>query len=161
LHSWDEEFAPVGLNTQIHYGQRFNKIKKFLMHNSHRERIKFLFRWWNRAVFTFETPGTRGKEDDELIGMEEAEAALNLDEEFSDADNWYAREDFLDNQPALQMHTNNDPDDLSTSFMQLTISEHSVSPPVPLPAPAHAIAAPQVREPSLVHSIGVSSHTIS
>jgi hypothetical protein len=58
-------------------------FKKFLMDNSHRENVKNLFRWWNGHVFSFETvPGT--KDDDGFdSGMDEAEAALNSDDEFS------------------------------------------------------------------------------
>jgi hypothetical protein len=44
-----------------------------------------LFRWWNGQVFSFETaPGTNRKDNDGFdSGMDEAEAALKSDDEFS------------------------------------------------------------------------------
>jgi hypothetical protein len=155
-------------------------FKKFLMENAHRESIKNLFRWWNGQVFSFETASGTNREDDGFdSGMDEAEAALNSDEEFSDAggeefgasgeklgddtDSFYAApEELQADQPltALQMNMDSRPDNLSIDFMQLTISEHSVAPSNPLAAPVHAIAVPWVREPTLVqvHSAGVATN---
>lgn len=97
-------------------------------------------------MFSFEESGTTGKEaDGQESGMEEAEAALNSDEELSKEfangiEAWYAAED---DQPARQ-------DDysvnLSANFMQLNLSEHGEA---QIPALAssrrHTVAA-RVRE---------------
>lgn len=56
------------------------------MEHAHRETVKNLFRWWNGHVFSFETKrqGTNRTDDDEFdSGMDEAEAALNSDEELN------------------------------------------------------------------------------
>jgi hypothetical protein len=85
LHSLDQEFAPVGARTRIQYGKRFAMFKRFLMENAHRENIKHLFRWWNGHVFSVGTPGVNRKDDDGFdSGMDEAEAALDSNEEFDD-----------------------------------------------------------------------------
>jgi hypothetical protein len=164
-------------------------FKGFLMENAHRENVKNLFRWWNGHVFSFDTvPGTNRKDNDGFdSGMDEAEAALNSDGGFSDEGllggeifgddvdgddvdgddvdgtqagryHWPRQ---ADNQPlALGMNTDSRPDDLSTNFVQLTISERSVAPLDPVAAPVQAIAVPWVREPTSVHSAGVASITI-
>lgn len=173
MHSPDQEFASIGAKTRIGYAKRFAMFKKFLMANAHREHIKNLFRWWNGRVFSFEIPGTHRKPDDDGFdsGMDEAEAALNSDEEFSgeefggekfgdDTDSWYAQEEPQADQPARQMNTNSRPNDLSINFMQLTISERSVAPSNPVAAPVHAIAVPRVREPTLVRSAGAALRTM-
>ena len=138
-------------------------FKRFLMDNAHRESIKNLFRWWNGHVFSFKTvPGADGGEHDGFdSGMEEAEAALNSDQEFSDEGENFgddADSRYQADQPALQMNTESRPDDLSTNFVQLTISEHSAAPPDPVAAPVDAIVVSRVRvhELTSVHSAGVA-----
>jgi hypothetical protein len=115
------------------------------MDHAHRERIKHLFRWWNGHVFSFEAvPGTSGKDDDGFdSGMDEAEAALNSDEEFSGGAR--SGEDF----GGENLDDDNNRPDLSLNFVQLTISERSGVPSNPVAAPVHAIAVPWVREPTL------------
>ena len=132
-------------------------FKKFLMENAHRENVKNLFRWWNGQVFSFETvPGTnRGGDDGFDSGMEEAEAALRSDDEFSGGDDEEfggSVENFDDNNnisygPVAESRT-----DLAANLMQLTVSEPSD------PVLAHAIAVPWVRErePTLGDSDGSS-----
>ena len=130
----------MGAKTRIPYGKRFAMFKRFLMDNSHREHIKNLFRWWNGHVFSFEAPGTIGTENrGEDSGMEEALKALDSDEEFG-GDSWYG-------QDGPDPHH---PDNLSIDFVNFTISEHTS---VPVAAPANAIAAPQVREPTPANAI--------
>lgn len=54
------------------------------MENAHREHVKNLFRWWNGHVFSFETVQGTNRDDDGFdSGMDEAEAAINSDQEFS------------------------------------------------------------------------------
>ena len=125
------------------------------MDNSHRENVKKLFRWWNGKVFSFETaPGTKSKEDDGFdSGMDEAEAALNSNEELSGEGGEDLDEDFRDNisAPALQSNADSRPD-IPINFMQLTISERTNSsevPSNPVAAPVGAIAVTRVSESAL------------
>jgi hypothetical protein len=134
------------------------------MDNAHRENVKNLFRWWNGHVFSFETvPGTNRNDDGFDSGMDEAEAALNSDGRFSDeelgGENFGDDTDGADQLLALGMNTDSRPDNLSTNFVQLTISEHSVAPSDPVAGPVHAIVVPWAREPTSVHSAGVASIT--
>ena len=134
------------------------------MDNVHWEHIKNLFRWWNGLVFSFEMWGTEKEDDGFDSGMDEAEAALNSDEEFSsaefgskkfgddDVESWYAPEEL----PAAPQTNANSHSDLSINFMQLTISEHSIAHLIPPAAHANAIAVPWVRQPTLVHSAGAA-----
>jgi hypothetical protein len=153
LHSPDQEFASIGANTQIPYAQRFAMFKQFLMENAHRDNIQNLFKWWNWHVFSFEmVPGTNRKEDDAFdSGMDEAEAALDSDDKFSDDGDEIFGND-IDNRR---------PDNLFIDFVPLTIAERiSVAPLEPAVAPVYvnrdAIVAPWVREPTVVHSAGVA-----
>ena len=160
------------------------------MENAHQENIKHLFRWWNGHVFSVGTPGVNRKDDDGFdSGMDEAEAALDSNEEFDDEgrkefddegckesgdkgreesgddhESWYALEERPDpDQPALQMTANSRSDEISIDFIQLTISEHREAPsnPVaaPVAAPVHAIAVTRVHESTLIHSAGAASIT--
>ena len=175
MHSPDQEFASIGAKTHIEYGKRFVMFKKFLMDNAHQETVKNLFRWWNGHVFLFDMPIRKDDEFD--TGMEEAEAALNSDEDLSskdlsgdkignnsDHDSWYALAKHQADQPALQMNISSHCDDLSVNFVQLTISEHisqtsltlATAPLNPLVVPVHAVAVPQIHEPSLVYSVNAA-----
>ena len=171
MHSPDQEFASVGVKTHIEYGKRFTMFKKFLMDNAHLETVKNLFRWWNGNVFSFDMPIR--KDDGFDSGIEEAEAALNSDEDLSskdlsgdkigdnsDHDSWYAPAKHQADQPALQMNISSCCDNLSVNFVQLTISEHIsqtsltlATAPLPNPAaaplnppvaPVHAVTVPQI-----------------
>ena len=137
------------------------------MENAHRETVKNLFGWWNWHVFSFETvPGKSRKDDDGFdSGMDEAEAALNSDVDFSDGelggqnfgdnddrDGWYQADQ---PRPALQMSIDSHPDDISINLLPLAISERSVAPLDPVVAPVHAIIVPWVGETTFVHSAGV------
>lgn len=96
--------------------------------------------------------------------MDEAEATLNSDKEFSsakfggekfgddDIESWYTPEEL----PAAPQTNANSHSDLSINFMQLTISEHSIAHLIPPAAHANAIAVPQVRQPTLVCSAGAA-----
>jgi hypothetical protein len=130
-------------------------FKRFLMENAHRDHVTNLFMWWNGHVFSFEmVPGINRRDSDGFdSGMDEAEAALNSDEEF-------IGENFGDDIDGRHP----DDSDLSVNFARLTIPERSVTPLDPVAAPVYtnldAIVVPWDREPTLIHSdAGVASIT--
>ena len=140
------------------------------MDNAHRDHIKNLYRWWNGHVFSFENSGKEGKNDGgQDSGMDEAEAALNSDEELSGVvsnteefgdgiEDWHR---FQDGHPARSLQ-NNCSADVSADFMRLTISDRQAA------ARVHAVAssrrytvAPRVREPNFTLSESPGTHDLS
>jgi hypothetical protein len=133
-------------------------FKKFLMENAHRDHIKNLYRWWNGQVFSFEISRTKGKKDDEQdSGMEEAEAALNSDEELdgrgfaNEIEDWYAPKGSHGDQPAWLLQ-NNRSADLSADFMHLTISDGAIA------SSQHYTVAARVREQNVTLLESAGAH---
>jgi hypothetical protein len=133
-------------------------FKQFLMVNAHRDHIKNLYRWWNRHVFSFATSQTTRKKDDgEDSRMEEAEAALNSDEEFQVGDekfgngieDWYALEGSR-GEPAWPL--NNRSADLSIDFAQLTVSDAGIPVQVAAASSHRSTAATRVHGPNVTLS---------
>ena len=158
-------------------------FKRFLMENAHRDHIKNLYRWWNGQVFSFEMSGNEGKKDEgQDSGMEEAEAALNSDEEMSSRDftgmkeaeavldsdeelsgrefadgieDWYGSNADHSAWPLQNSHSA----DLPANIMQLTISDDGVAAHVQAVASSYHTAC--VRELNLTLSESLGAHNLS